>query len=137
MAGKINYYNNIGGKFKSSLVNPTTIKFNSLQSILPGQSTIVKVTFLGNVLNLKEVDKFSNNSSSNQSQVLGILLIFLSFVTLYLVFILFDFINKAQSNNNNGGCTIGEGFDRYGSCRDGFGGGGSSGGDGGGCGGGG
>ncbi|MGL4884690.1 MAG: DUF2207 domain-containing protein, partial [Waterburya sp.] len=104
LVGKIENYHSIGGNFKSSVINDKIIKFNSLQSLPPGQSTIIKTNFTGSFLHLNQLDvspvvnqKISFNPQKN---VIKYLVIFIGFFILFLL-ILGSALNFSFSENKS------------------------------------
>ncbi len=138
LAGKIKNYYNIGGNFKSSLLDDTIIKFYSLQSLPPGQSTIIKAIFTGNFLHLNQLavsstvnKKISLNTPKSIIAYLIVGCVILIFIGIFILFlfILYDVLltntskNKSNNNSNNssgcstgGGCSAGCGSGCGGGC---------------------
>ncbi|MGL4884201.1 MAG: DUF2207 domain-containing protein, partial [Waterburya sp.] len=146
LVGKIKNYHSIGGNFKSSVINDKIIKFNSLQSLPPGQSTVIKTTFAGSFLHLNQLDvspvvnqKISFNPQKSIIAYLPVGFVILIFIGSFILFLfilgsaLISSFSQKKSNNNSGGCSTGGG---WGSCSAGGDSGGCSAGGGGGCGGG-
>ena len=131
LSGKIQKYYSVGGNFKSTLIDDTTIKFSSLQAILPQQSTIIKLVFSGNFLDLKNVNSVAVSKNKVHHTVAGyvfgyllvgfVLLVFIACIVLF-VFVLYGALTSSLKKNKFN--SSGGDFGGCGGCGGGCGGGG-------------